>query len=451
MFNQLNSKLAVVTIARNTFDTQFAQEKADSLAKQLLNSGLSIVGDAQQIFYDANEALAAINILKQNELHALLIIQASFADADATVKMAEAVGNIPIIIWNFREERTGGRLRLNSFCGVNLAAHALSRKNIKIYQIQGEADDAQALQKLKNLSDAAVAIQKLRTSTILVIGQHPVGFDPCDYDPNIVYETFGVQIEKMSNNEFFDLARGIDDNEIAELYEKKTKQLPNISQLEQEAVRKTLKAAKAMENLVKQNGYAGIAVRCWPEFFIDYGAAACGALGIMNEQGIPAGCEADVYGVITAIMLENIAADVVFTTDLVDINENDDTIVFWHCGQAPIQMQNPDIIAQGTIHSNRKMPLLSEFPLKAGEITFARFSRGYNQIKLVAGNANMVTAPLAFSGTAGVAKTQIPASEFMQQIIDIGLEHHTTLAYGNYIEKLKLVAQFLGIDFKKIG
>lgn len=135
MFNQLNSKLAVVTIARNTFDTQFAQEKADSLAKQLLNSGLSIVGDAQQIFYDANEALAAINILKQNELHALLIIQASFADADATVKMAEAVGNIPIIIWNFREERTGGRLRLNSFCGVNLAAHALSRKNIKIYQI----------------------------------------------------------------------------------------------------------------------------------------------------------------------------------------------------------------------------------------------------------------------------------------------------------------------------
>ena len=36
--------------------------------------------------------------------------------------------DVPLLLWTFPEERTGGRLRLNSFCGANLASHTLSRR-----------------------------------------------------------------------------------------------------------------------------------------------------------------------------------------------------------------------------------------------------------------------------------------------------------------------------------
>ncbi len=446
-----NSKLGVVSIARSTFDTEYAKEKALGLAAALKTSEINIAGNGTDIFFEAQDALKAVEKLKQDDIHALLIIQASFTDAEATVKMAQSLKDIPIIIWNFQEERTGGRLRLNSFCGVNLAAHALSRQNIKTYHIQGEAGDNDAMEKLKDLSNAAAVVHKLRQSKILVIGEHPTGFDPCNYDAKEVLRRFGVQIDAISNKGFFDLARNIPDEDIKELYAKKLEQLPNLTTLEQEPIIKTLKAAKAMQNLVEQKSYAGVAVRCWPEFFIEYGAAACGALGIMNELGIPAGCEADVYGVITSMLLQYAAGDVVFNTDLVDIDTKENSIVFWHCGQAPCQMKSDKVQAQATLHSNRKMPLLSEFSLKAGPITFCRISRGFNEHKLVVGQAEMIEAPLAFSGTAGVAKTLIPAEEFMEELIHIGLEHHMAITYGIHINKLKNIANILDIPMLSIG
>ncbi len=451
MHSLFNTKLAVISIARSTFDTEYAKEKAAAMAKQLITAGLDIVGDASNVFFEAQDALHAAEKLKQQNPHALLIIQASFTDAEATLKMAQAFEGMPIIMWNFQEERTGARLRLNSFCGVNLAAHALSRYGIKIHHIQGEADDNKAMEKLKDLSHAAAVVHKLKESKILVIGEHPTGFDPCNYDAEEVQKRFGVCIETMSNADFFERASAIDDEDIQELYAQKLAQMSNLSSLAQEPIIKTLKAAKAMQNLTQQKGYAGVAVRCWPEFFTQYGAAACGALGIMNELGIPAGCEADAYGVISSMLLQYTAADVVFNTDLVDIDTKDNSVVFWHCGQAPCQMKSEKIQAQATIHSNRKMPLLSEFPLKAGAMTFCRISRGFNEHKLVVGYGEMIDAPLAFSGTAGVAKLPLLAEEFMEQLIDIGLEHHVSIAYGQHINRLKNIANILNMPLLKMG
>lgn len=451
MFRPSISKLGVIAIARTTFDTEYAKEKVAALADDLKQSGLHIAGDPAEIFFEASSVLEAIHRIKHDNIHALLVIQASFTDAEATVKMAQSLGDIPIILWNFKEKRTGGRLRLNAFCGVNLAAHALSRCNIKIHHIQGDTSDEKAMQTLKDLSDAAAVVHRLRQSTILVIGEHPAGFDPCDYDEAEVSARFGITIDTITNNDFFDLARNIPDEDIQDLYAQKRALFPNLSRLQQEPIIKTLKAAKAMQNLAKQKGYAGMAVRCWPEFFTDYGAAACGALAMMNELGIPAGCEADVYGVITSIILQYAAGDVVFNTDLVDIDIQDNSIVFWHCGQAPFQMKAENMQARAAIHSNRKMPLLSEFPLKAGIITFSRISRGFNEHKLVMGNAEMIDAALAFSGTAGVAKPFMHAKALMGKIIKIGLEHHMAIAYGDHMDILENIANILNIPTLSIG
>ena len=43
-----------------------------------------------------------------------------------TLRIAKGA-QAPLAIWAFPEPRSGGRLRLNSFCGLNLAVHTLGR------------------------------------------------------------------------------------------------------------------------------------------------------------------------------------------------------------------------------------------------------------------------------------------------------------------------------------
>ena len=113
---------------------------------------------------------------------------------------------------------------------------------------------------------------------------------------------------------------------------------------------------------------------------------------------------------------------------------------------APIDMADREQPVQGTIHSNRKLPLLSEFALKPGRITMARFSQGHGKMRLILAGGEMIRAPLAFSGTAGTAKLDVPVSQFLDRMITEGLEHHTALTYGEHRPVLRALAKRLGIE-----
>ena len=73
--------------------------------------------------------------------------------------------------------------------------------------------------------------------------------------------------------------------------------------------------------------------------FTDYGAAICAPFAIMGEKNIPCACEADVYGSLTQLILQEISKSSVFLTDIVDVDVHDNTAVVWHCGQAQFLWQ----------------------------------------------------------------------------------------------------------------
>ena len=73
---------------------------------------------------DGNSA-AAIEVLRNSDAEQVIVLQVTFTDAQTVVALAEACEQ-PLAIWAVPEPRLGGRLRLNAFCGLNLASHALS-------------------------------------------------------------------------------------------------------------------------------------------------------------------------------------------------------------------------------------------------------------------------------------------------------------------------------------
>ena len=127
--------------------------------------------------------------------------------------------------------------------------------------------------------------------------------------------------------------------------------------------------------------------------------------------------------------------------------------MLWHCGLAPAGMADPEAEILATVHSNRQLPLLFEFPLKPGRVTLARLHRtaaqgaaGANAYQLVVGGGEMQRADKSFTGTSGVIRFDAPATNVLDTVMGAGLEHHFNITYGDYRQELRDFARLVGLD-----
>jgi L-fucose isomerase-like protein len=208
--------------------------------------------------------------------------------------------------------------------------------------------------------------------------------------------------------DLFDRARAAPESAASGLRTTLSANLAGLDGVDQTELERSLRLKLALDGMKAEGGFDAFAIRCWPETFTEYGGAVCGPASMMGEGRVPCACEADVYGAATQLLLQAASDQPVFLVDLVDLDPSDDTGVVWHCGQAPISMADPDVVARATIHTNRKMPLLFEFPLKPGPVTFVRLSQARGQQSLIIARGEMLKRDMAFTGTSGVVTVRAP-------------------------------------------
>lgn len=459
-------KLGILPLGRPTFDVPFAEENLSAMLARLQDSGHEIVGP-RSLLFDEAATRAGIEALKAAEVDHVLVLQVTFTDASMTVAIGAAF-DVPMSIWAVPEPRLGGRLRLNAFCGLNLASHALGLNQRAFGWLYADpnaqiGDDLAALlagQRMAgrlelgavpDVTDAGRAIAKaVNGQRIARIGEHPAGFDTCAYDKTDLKALSGVEVDELALEDLFDLARAVPAAAAAAVRVQADAELDGLDEVDPDELDRSLRLKVGLDTLKEQGGYSAFAIRCWPETFTEYGGAVCGPASMLGEARVPCACEADVYGALTQMVLGAAADAPVFLTDLVDMDGADNTGVVWHCGQAPISMIDPDVRAEATIHTNRKQPLLYQFPLKAGEVTLMRISQAFGRPHMVLSHATMLQRPMAFTGTSGVLQFARPAEVVLGDIIASGLEHHMALAYGDHRAALRGAAGAMGLPLLEI-
>ena len=460
-------KVGILPLARATFDVALAEEKLQLMLAALDRSSHQILGP-RSLLFDAETTTAAMEELKSEGIDHLMLLQVTFTDAALTVQAATAFQE-SLSIWAIKEPRAGGRLRLNSFCGLNLASHALSLRDREfswLYEDPNDGIDAQLDAVLNGnrraghlhatTSDAYASGQgqniamNIASRRIAKIGAHPDGFDTCAYSDAELSNLSGVTVDALELDDLFSTAAAASDDETKAARDIAQASMSDLDDVDQDQLDKSLRLKAGLDQLRSNGRYDAFAIRCWPETFTEYGGAVCGPAGMMGQAGVPCACEADVYGALTQLVLQEASGEAVFLTDLVDIDPDDNSAVVWHCGQAPISMRDPEVDASATIHTNRKMPLLYEFPLKPGTVTFVRISQSFNQPKMILAGGEMLKRPMAFTGTSGVVRFENPADEVLGNVMDSGLEHHMALAYGEHRPALRAAAAAMGLPILEI-
>lgn len=441
-------RIGFAPIARPTFDLDLAREVTARLHAALTSAGYRLLG-SQALIMDAQASAARIAELQDAQVDMILMAQASFADSEMVMQMARALP-APLLMWAFPEDQIGGRLRINSFCGINLAAHGLRRAGLAYDCVYAPPDDAKALAKLADFASAAAIKTRLAGARIGRLGENPAGFATCLVNYAGLQAQLGVEIAQFELAAFFERVRAVDSDQASAVAADLRDQLAGWQDVDSAARNGTLSAYLTLDALARERNLAGWAVRCWPEFFTDLGCAACGAMSLLSDRMTPCSCEADVNGTITQLILGWLSGEPAFGSDLVAFDVAADEATLWHCGLAPLSMADPDVQPAATIHSNRRLPLLMQFPLKPGRVTIARLSEATGEFRLVIGGGRMLKAPPAFTGASGRMRFDAGAAAVMHTLLSEGLEHHVSIVYGDYQGALAALARMLGMPVLRL-
>ncbi|KAA3665383.1 MAG: fucose isomerase [Chloroflexi bacterium] len=436
-------RIAFVPLARPTFDISLAEEVTAAVRNQLLQAGYVLSGPTELVM-DLQAAEAAAQALTAVPHDLLLIMQSTFADSTMITALAEAT-NAPLLMWAVPEAPTGGRLRLNSLCGINLGGHALNLRERKYDYVYAQPGETAVLDKVQTLALAGRAQRALQSAHIGLVGEHPDGMDTCRLDAEKLNNVFGVSVTQFELDELFQKMDQVPSGTVAEVRRQVDAVLPNTASLEQKPLNGTLSAFAVLNQMASENNIDGYAIRCWPEIFEKKGCSACGAMSLLNDAELPSSCEADVNGTVTQLILQAVSGSPTFDVDIVSVDGEQDQVVIWHCGKAPLSMADPTAQPEGGIHSNRKVPLVMEFPLKPGRITAARVSQANGRLTLVVGGGEMLSAPKSFTGTSGVVRFDEPADKVLDTILGEGLEHHLAITYGDYVPAIVALAELLDL------
>ena len=437
-----------VPLARTTFDMILAAEMAATARAQLLQSGFALTGATEPVT-DLQSVRSVARQLAEEPPDLLVVFQATFADSTMVMSLADTV-DAPLMLWAVPEARTGGRLRLNSFCGINLGAHALRRAGYGYDHIYALPGDPEPIERIRVLALAGRARRLVRQARLGRVGDNPDGFDSCHFAAGALEDRFGLDVIQVELGDVFELANGADTQQVDALERAMLNRLDGFQELDRPAMRRTLASYLALRTLAEDKGLDGLAVRCWPEFFIELRCAACGAMSMLSDELTPCSCEADVNGTITQLILQWLSGEPAFGTDVVSFDLDEDKVVVWHCGLAPLSMADPAQRPRATNHSNRQLPLLMEFPLRPGRVTVARLSEATGDFRLVVAGGEMLRAPMSFSGTSGVLRFDTPAAQVLETILDEGLEHHISLTYGDHLPSLLALARILELPVLRL-
>ena len=425
-----------VPVGVGTFHMESASAAFEASAKLLKELDPGIICP-QEILLSTDALIAYLEELSPD----LVIFQnVTFANG---AYMSESLRRYcgPLVIWTVREPVIdGGRLRLNSLTGAFSAAHtAMNFGDRPFSYVFGSPAEASVRESLENALLAAKLRFEMRSLRIAAIGQTPQGFGFGRALDHELMHNFGVELVAVEARELIERAKGYSDAEAEEYLERTAARTCGFENTPEKNRIDHAKLYRAYSEFIRENKIGARASRCWPDFFTSYGTPVCTVLSLLGDDGIAAACEADVYGALSMWIGMRLSGMPAFFGDPVSLNEEENTITFWHCGAGACALARTDTGAQIGVHPNRKIGPAMDFGCAPWEgATIFRIGRKPDgTFRFFIEEGEILDKPKQFTGTSMVVRTDRNAREIVEEGVKAGFEPHFAVIRGRYAGVLK--------------
>jgi L-fucose isomerase-like protein len=462
-------RVVLVPTARPTFAVDVARRLAHEARALLTELGADVVGPQDLVMTPEDVEAAKPFLAEPADL--VVNVCASFSDATPALELYAGLEQ-PVLLWSFREPGpVGDRLWLNSLCGANLFGHALvvhaGRAPRLLY---GNPDEPATRETLAaalagtlpplveppttkagprvEAGEVAGALESLRGRRLGLAGDAPPGFTPSHYDPALLADLFGIEVEQLDIDTMLGRVEEVDTEAAETEHAAALAAQPSLAQVDTGQALTSARITTAMRDWRDAGSLDGLAIRCWPEFPNRLGACPCSSLSRVADEGTPTACERDVYGAVTMLLMEALGSGTTYLVDTVELSAADNIVRLWHCGSAATALAADPADATQFVHCNRKLGVAGNFALRTGPVVMARLTEdperpGHLRLLLAAGES--VAEPNRFQGNTAAVRLESDAEQLVTGLVTGGFPHHTVLAWTDVRPQLRAVADQLGM------
>jgi L-fucose isomerase-like protein len=436
-------KAILLGVARPGFDTDLALRLYRESAALLEKLGWSVLRP-DALLTDPDEAGRAAAGYRDRGADALIVQWSTFTDGRFLTSILGEL-DLPILVWSVPEPEIGGRLRLNSLTGGNLAASILVRLGRRFKVVYRLPSDGHAQAEIGAWLAATRAAARLKQAVVVEVGNPPPGFYTSTADALALLRATGIRLTRIDLQTVLRQAAQIPPARYQPLIEADQKIVAGLPQLANDQVVRSTQFTLALRDALGTPPPDAVAVRCWPEFFNEYKAAACSTLSHLIEDGIPAACEADTLGAVTMLMQQLLTGQHTYLGDLVHVDDQRNTCTFWHCGVGAFSLASPKTGPVAGVQPNRNLGFALNHSLKAGPVTIARLGQGPAGLRLGLLCGEAVDGPNTFTGTSVEVRMQRPVREILEAMLYEGFEHHYAVVWQDVRQELVELSRLLSI------
>lgn len=427
--------LGVVCLARKTFDYHAAAELYRGIRERLATLAAVRLEIAPELVIDVEDAQKAAQMLATKRLDGLICISGTFHLGHLILELNKIL-NVPILLWGLNElPYDGGKIRLNSVCGVNLNASNLYKAGIRNFHAtigdNVDMDWIDAIRASAALSQAHIGILGFRAHGFFNLGV---------YDLN-VYQQAGILLDHYELQDLFDMPVTPE-----QVRTKKEKVLAtfDVSAVTPEQVEQVSQLAAKFEAFLDTHHLTALAVRCWPEFAATFGIAPCAAMSLLQSEHRLLVCEGDVEGAISMIAHRAVGSETPFLADFSQVNIEENFALLWHCGVAPCNLWDGECTRSLDSYFAGGRGVTADFVMRPGELSILRIDSTGQEYRVFLQRATGLPMTKDLRGTYAKVKFHEPASVVLEKVIYNGIAHHVSVVYGEYVRPFEILARLKG-------
>lgn len=390
----------------------------------------------------------AIDTLRKKGVDLVIMLYGAFTGDDVCTGIADSL-NVPLILWAPREpELGGGRLLSNALVALTMNSASMHRLGHACYPVYGNLEEPEAVSKVLSVVNAYAVVKKMRHTVLGLFGYRPTAFYNSAFDEGLIRRTFGIRMEETDLKTVFDEMEKTDPQELEKDQRLVRDTFSTVDPLPKEYKENHSKLYLALKNLVQREGYDYCAIKCWPEMG-NLKTTPCAVLGRLADANINIACEGDVDAALAMIAQNSITGHANFITDMIDLHEKENTLTFWHCGNAAPSLHHPDYPTKMGDHPLAGQGTAFYTALKEGPVTISRFCNidGAYKLFLIRGTASKTD--LYTPGCMINVVPDAPVSRIMDAIMKNGVPHHYSIVWDDVADIMTQVAEILGIEIIK--
>lgn len=437
--------LGFAGVTQDGFDKELARLSFEEAKAWLGTVGAAagvgfVAGDS--VFDNAGSLENFLAALLGKNISGLIMQTSTFASGELALAAADWAKRhrIPVVLWGVPETSEGGPLRANSFCACNFYASVFRAAGARYKWVYGppgkDAVQAEFLATMIALKTLGI----MRGAAVGHVGGSRVpGFYGSNYDEMALRDKFGLNINHVDLTALFDSAGRVSDRDVQEVLAEIDAGTQRAGDLNVEELTRSARLTVALRRIAAEGGYIGLAVKCWPDISLRYGASICASLAMLANDGIVIADESDIWGLATELCSYHLASASRPPTlmDAVGFDQERNQLHMWHCGATSWTLCRAGSAIRTCRHFNQagcgsgNAAAVCELLLDYGPVTLARIMGLQGEHVLVA-EGEVQDSPVAYQGAFGAVRLNIPVSEFISSVMNHGCEHHYALTYGHH-------------------